>query len=190
MAILRHLRGMAPMAAVASPPSAPKPRSYVLAGLPFGRDGTRMTLECMKRFVKQSRTDPRILDLARSIIENISQKNYYAEAEALRAWVASNIRYTQDVYDVETLQSPIVTLETRHGDCDDQATLLAALLNAAGHEAKFVAVAVGRPDEFDHVLVETKVGERWLPAETTEPVTLGEYPWMDGEVLSRMEWRI
>lgn len=144
----------------------------------------------MRRFVRVFRVHPKIVELARSIVAAIPQKNYAAEAEALRAWVAQNIRYTQDVYDVETLQSPLVTLEMRQGDCDDQSTLLAALLNAVGHEARFVAVGMGAPDEFEHVIVETKIGERWLPAETTEPVTLGEYPWQPDEVRTRMNWNI
>jgi transglutaminase-like putative cysteine protease len=190
MAVFRQLRGL--QAAQSQKPQ----RSYQLAGLPFGVEGTRITLELMRRFVRTYRVDPRIVELSREIIASIPGKNYPREAEALRAWVASNIRYTQDVYDVETLQSPIVTLDVRQGDCDDQATLLATLLNAAGHEARFVAIGTA-PDEFSHVLVETKIGERggpagdgWFPAETTEPVTLGQNPWQPGEVVTRMNWKI
>lgn len=165
-------------------------RSYTLAGLPYGPEGTRITLELMRRMVRVFRVHPEILDLARSVVATVPGKNYAAEAEALRNWVAQNIRYTQDVFEVETLQSPVVTLEVRQGDCDDQATLLAALLNAVGHEARFVAVGMGAPDEFEHVIVETKIGERWLPAETTEPVAFGQYPWQPGEVRTRMNWNI
>lgn len=177
--------------AAAQPPQSQSAsgRSYVLAGLPYGVDGTRLTLEYMRRFVRTFRTNPRIIELARSIIATIPGKQYSREAEALRAWVAENIRYTQDVTDVETLQSPIVTLDTRQGDCDDQATLLATLLNATGHEARFLAASF-EPDNFSHVLVETKVGERWLPAETTEPVTLGQYPWQPGELVAPLYWSI
>lgn len=173
-----------------SPQSAkPAARSYTLAGLPYGPEGTRITLGLMRRWVLMYRVHPSIIELAREIIAMVPGKQYAAEAESLRSWVAENIRYTQDVYDVETLQSPLVTLEVKQGDCDDQATLLATLLNAAGHEARFVAIGT-TPDEFSHVLVETKIGERWLPAETTEPVTLGQYPWADGEILTRLIWNI
>lgn len=179
------------MQATAQPrnPNGSAARSYVLAGLPVGIPGTRYTLEMMRRFVLAYRADPRIIELARSIIATIPGKQYAREAEALRAWVAENIRYTQDPVDVESLQSPLVTLDVRQGDCDDQATLLAALLNAAGHEARFMAASF-EPDNFSHVIVETKIGERWLPAETTEPVTLGQYPWQPGELLAPLYWKI
>lgn len=169
--------------------SASGNRGYTLAGLPSGIPGTRLTLEIMRRFVLAYRTDPRIIELARSIIATIPGKQYAREAEALRAWVAENIRYTQDVTDVETLQSPVVTLDIRQGDCDDQAVLLAALLNATGHEARFLAASF-EPDDFSHVIVETKIGERWMPAETTEAVTLGQYPWEPGELLAPLYWKI
>lgn len=151
-------------------------RTVALAGIPDGVAGTQLTLDIMRRLVKQFRTDPELIALARSIVADVPAKSYAREAERLQNWVRSNIRYTQDVVDVETLQSPDVTLTLKHGDCDDQSVLLATLLNAIGHPVRFVAVGFA-PDQFEHVLVETKIAEQWLPVETTEPVGFGEYPW-------------
>jgi len=41
------------------------------------------------------------------------------------------------------------------GDCDDVATMAAALLLSFGHSAKFVAIRYSHPTEFEHVFVES-----------------------------------
>lgn len=169
----------------------PGPRSYTLTGIPDGVEGTIATLEIMRRLVREYRTNPRMIETARGIVASIPGKAFEAEAAALQNFVRSNIRYTLDVYDVETIQTPLVTLDIRQGDCDDQSTLLATLLNAIGLEARFVAVGFS-PDNFEHVLVETRVapGAPWLPAETTEPVPFGAHPWKRGEVMTRINKEI
>ena len=162
-------------------------RTYALSGIPAGVDGTLTTLDIMARMVREYRANPQIIELARSLVSDIPGKDFAAEAAHLQDWGRASIRYTLDVYDVETLQTPLVTLQVRQGDCDDQSTLLATLLNAIGHEARFVAVGFS-PDNFEHVLVETRAepGASWLPVETTEPVPFGVHPWTLGEVVTRI----
>lgn len=105
----------------------------------------------------------------------IGARQYTQEARALQTWVQQNVRYVRDPVDVELVQSPEVTLKILTGDCDDQATLLAAMLAATGHPAQFVAVGMnGAP--FSHVLVETKIADKWVPAETILRKPLGWYP--------------
>lgn len=146
-----------------------------LTGIPDGIEGTRATLEIMRRWVKQYRTDPMIRALAESIIQDVPEKDAVAEVDALRAWVRQNIRYTQDVNDVETLKTPTVTAQTGQGDCDDQSTLMATLAESIGYKTRFAAVGF-IPDNFEHVFSEVLLGTRWVPAETTENVPLGWYP--------------
>jgi transglutaminase-like putative cysteine protease len=88
----------------------------------------------------------------------------------------------RDVEGVETLQTPLVTLAQAAGDCDDQSLLLATLLNAVGHPARFVAAAFNGGD-FEHVWVETKIGSSWYAADTTEPVAFG---WRPPRITSRL----
>lgn len=168
-----------------NPPQSSAQPAYSLSGIPDGPDGTRQTLAIMRRIVKRYRTDPGIISLAHDIVREVPGKAYSAEAAAIQTWVRNNIRYTQDVYDVETLYTPDVLLVNRMGDCDDQSVLVATLLNAIGHEARFIAVSFA-PDVFSHVLTETKIGDRWHPLETTESCSFGQYPWVPGEVLSKM----
>jgi transglutaminase-like putative cysteine protease len=179
-------------AATQATPRSSSGRVYTLTGIPDGVEGTRATLSFMVKYVKEYRVHPRIVELARSIVSDLPGKAFRQEAARLQNWVRENIRYTLDVYDVETLQTPLVTLDLKQGDCDDQSILLATLLNAIGHEARFVAVGLDRamPDNFEHVFVETKIGGEWLPAETTEPVRLGEYPYSPEEVVTRMNYNV
>jgi transglutaminase-like putative cysteine protease len=93
----------------------------------------------------------------------------------LHQFVRDNIRYVGDVTNVETVQSPVVTLQMMAGDCDDKATLLCALLESIGHPTKFVAVGI-TPNQYDHVFCEVCIMGHWIPLETTEPVDMGWSP--------------
>jgi len=53
------------------------------------------------------------------------------------------------------------------GDCDDQAMLVASLLLAIGHPVRLAAVGF-HGQALSHVVVETRVSDKWLPLETTE----------------------
>lgn len=144
-------------------------------GIPDGPNGTRETLNIMRRLVRLARTDPTIRALAEDIIQNVPPKEGAQEIDALRVWIRQNIRYTNDTNGVEMLQTPQALLRSGNGDCDDQATLLATLAEAIGYPARFAAVGFS-PDEFEHVFTEVRLGTRWIPAETTESVDLGWYP--------------
>jgi len=61
------------------------------------------------------------------------------------------------------------------GDCDDKAVLLASMLESIGHPTRFVALAF-KAGKYSHVLVESKIGNKWVALETTEPVRIGWYP--------------
>jgi transglutaminase-like putative cysteine protease len=148
---------------------------YFLQGIPDGIDGTRQTLAIMRRLVRMYRTNPQIRSLAESIIAEVPENDGAAEIDALRVWIRANIRYTQDVNEVETLQTPAALLQTGQGDCDDQSMLMACLAQSVGYQTRFAAVGF-HPDFFEHVFTEVLLGTRWLPAETTENVSLGWYP--------------
>jgi hypothetical protein len=149
--------------------------STVLKTLPPGRDGTRATLEEMRTLVRQYKKDLQIRNTAGGLVRGLPQKNFLGEVKIFHRFVRDNIRYLRDIHGVETLQSPVKTLEYGYGDCDDKSTLLASLLESAGHPSRFVAVGKA-PDKFSHVYVETLVGKQWFPLETTEPVPAGWSP--------------
>ncbi len=140
-----------------------------------GNNGVKDTLRVMRRMVKEYRRNPQIIETVHSILAGVNEKWWIAELSALLRFVQYEVRYTLDVNEVEVLQSPTHLLQTRQGDCDDKSTLLATLIEAAGHKAKFVAVGFDGVN-LSHVLVAAQVGEDWIPLETTEYVNAGWFP--------------
>lgn len=146
-----------------------------LRELPDGARGTLETLKAMRALVRESKRSNLIRATVLSIIGALRQKDYVGEMRRIHAFVRDNIRYVRDIRGIETLQTPEKTLEYRHGDCDDKATLVAAMLESIGHPTRFVAMGFnGSP--FCHVYVETRLGNKWVGVETTEPVSFGWYP--------------
>jgi len=143
--------------------------------IPDGAAGIKATLEIMAELARRGRETWTVRSLAERIVSNVPQKNYWAELSAIHAWVRDNIRYTHDVRDVETVAPPEQTIQRGLGDCDDKSLLVAALIEAIGHQARFVAVGK-RFGDYQHVLVEANIDGAWIPVETTENVPLGWYP--------------
>ena len=123
----------------------------------------------MRQYVREYKKSLPVRQLALSLIRDLpGHKNWVGQIKRLHFYVQKHIQYVRDVRGVETLQTPIVTIQIRQGDCDDQAVLLAALLESIGHPTRFVAIKQNIFGPFVHVYTETKIGPRWLPLETTE----------------------
>ena len=159
-----------------------RPFNSTLSNIPEGAAGIKVTLKAMSNLVKAYKSALAIRTLSVQIVSGFAQKDYKGEVQALQQWVRDRIRYVKDVRDVETLQTPEVTLRVRSGDCDDKSTLLASLLESIGHETRFIAIGF-QPGEFDHVYVESRIGAIWVPLETTEPVNMG---WQPSGIKARM----
>ena len=98
--------------------------------LPPGTAGTRATLNYMRGMVRRYKKAVPIRQLAFAIIDNVrGHKNFSAQVRAIHAWVTSNIQYVKDITGVETLATPVKTLEFGKGDCDDQSVYYARLLH-------------------------------------------------------------
>jgi transglutaminase-like putative cysteine protease len=149
--------------------------SSVLLGIPSGVDGVRATLRIMRELVRKHRTTLAIREFAAKLVQHLPQKDWSGQVRALHEFVRDGVRYVKDVAGVETVQAPLYTLAMRYGDCDDKSTLLAALLASIGHPVRFLAIGAA-PGRFSHVLVETLIGTRWIPLETTAPVMPGWAP--------------
>ena len=107
------------------------------------------------------------------IIDVPGHKNWVGQVRALHGYVQRNVQYVRDIRGVETIATPLVTIQTSQGDCDDQAVLLASLLESIGHPTRFVAIKQNMFGPFVHVYTETKIGPRWIPLETTEKMRAG-----------------
>lgn len=143
--------------------------------IPDGIPGIMETLKIMSRIVKDYKKSLPVRTLAVSLTSICNQKDWACEVSTLHAFVRDQIRYINDITDVETVHTPDVILSQRAGDCDDKSLLLASLLESIGHPTRFVAIGF-QPGVFSHVYVETKIGNNWIPLETTEDVEAGWQP--------------
>ena len=149
--------------------------SGVRAAMPSGDSGVFATVRKMRALVNQYKTDMNIRGCALHLLYLIPQKFDCAECESIFDFVRDNIRYTKDVLNIETLSTPVVTLQTRQGDCDDKSTLLAALLESAGYQTRFVVASYVSGD-FEHVYVQVCCDGEWITCDTTENYPFGWEP--------------
>lgn len=140
-----------------------------------GKAGIEQTLGYMKALKDDYKTNPIVRGLAMSLIAQLPQKDYQKEILILTEYVKNQVRYTRDIAGVETLQTPLKTLEFGQGDCDDKSMLLAAMLESVGHHTRFKAVGMKKND-FCHVFPEVNYKGKWIALETTEPVAAGWEP--------------
>ncbi len=96
------------------------------------------TLNVMR--VKAKEAAKTLRPLAEKICAGLEPGDYNSEILALYRWVCQNIRYARDIHNVEYVKAPARLLESRQGDCDDIACLLAALCGAMGNECRFLVV--------------------------------------------------
>lgn len=149
-----------------------------------GDQGTRQTLEAMARLSREGAKELEVRAQAIAIVKRagIHPNDLVGEIRALFEFVRDRVRFLRDPVDLELVQAPRVTLRNGVGDCDDKATLLAALLRAIGHRARIAFRAVATrpqaPSVFSHVYVVTDVDGRRLALDPTHRRTpLGwQYP--------------
>lgn len=155
--------------------SAPVTVTEHTDGLPH----VRSTIAKMAKLAADASTTFPIRNLATRIVHDVPSKQYALECAVLYRWVRDNIRYRKDPTRVEWLQTPERTVKERAGDCDDQATLLAALIQSLGHETRFRTVGRTR-DVQAHVAVEALVNGNWLSVDPVlEPPATSNAPRAD-----------
>lgn len=154
---------------------SPQPRRAALSGIPNGQAGSIATMRAMRQMVRDAIRDPsqKIRESALSILRGAN--SFSEQVRVIQQWMQNNIEYRRDPPDVELVQTPQVTLQLRAGDCDDQSTLTAALLQATGHPTQFIAIGLdGAP--LSHVLTQTMIGPSWVSVETIQRRPLGWMP--------------
>lgn len=158
---------------------------FRLAGKPRARRGgfvlfsdatTFRTLGRMRHLVRRALHDRAFVWWVRDVMATaapaaIAARNFGALARAIRDYVGAHIRFVPDPRGVENLTPPSeharLLKETPAavllGDCDDAATLSAAMGMALGMDATFSVRAFRRPDNpYQHVV--TTLLPRGAPA--------------------------
>jgi transglutaminase-like putative cysteine protease len=148
-------------------------RAVARGTLADGSRGTQQTLNIMRALAVNGSKSVPVREAALAVIKQaaIAPRDYLGEIRSLFLFVRDKIRYTRDVVDVETLQTPDYTLRMGVGDCDDKSTLLAAMLRSIGHPAtlEFRAIGTGAPDPsiFRHVYVVANYMGQRIPLDPT-----------------------
>jgi hypothetical protein len=124
--------------------------------------GTPQTIKLMKEYAigNEGERSFMVRQAAEAIVRHISPKDYLSEILALYGWVRSPaLRYTNDALHVEQVKSPqrilmeVATMGASLVDCDDLATLVAAMALTLGRRPQFVIVGFGAPGVYTHVFV-------------------------------------
>lgn len=126
---------------------------------------------------------------ALKIVELVASRDQQREIATILQWVKNNIKFRGEY--AETVQTPLVTLQLKAGDCDDQATLIAALLSSLGYKTRFSTVAAdsSAPWAYSHVFTEVfqrKTG-RWVSVDSTVPQSVPG--WKPPRVFRSQSWR-
>ena len=123
------------------------------------------------------------IEAARGATKNVNEIDY------VLAWVKRTVEFRGE--EAETLQSPVVTLQLRAGDCDDHSILIAAMLRSLGYKVQFktVAASAAAPGQFSHVyvIVQDKQTGQWKGLDST--VAESYAGWEPPMVYRAKNWR-
>ena len=151
-----------------------------LGFLPTGDRGVALTVQEMRKMVREYDSHPFIVQLARFIMGKYRPKTKLERVKAIADWIHRNITYVNDPADLELLQNPVKTVKLRAGDCDDQTTLACSLLRAIRVPCKFRTIAPGitrkrgKPLPFSHIYPVAIVDGQEVPFDTTQT---NRVPW-------------
>ena len=151
-----------------------------LGFLPVGDKGVALTVQEMRKMVREYDSHPFIVSLARWIMGRYKPKNKLERVKAIADWIHRNITYVNDPFSLELLQNPIKTVKLKAGDCDDQTTLACSLLRAIRIPCGFRTIAPGmtrprgKPLPFSHVYPYAIIDGVKFPF---DPTQTSKVPW-------------
>lgn len=130
-----------------------------------GDDAAKLTLKKMQTLVRQAIAQRDFVwwvrtELGKIAPESVNNRDWRQLARAVREFVGSRIIFLPDPVGEENLTPPLEHMEKfqkgarfLYGDCDDAATLGAAMGMAVGIPAEFTIKAFWTPDSpFQHVV--------------------------------------
>lgn len=142
----------------------------------------------MGEIVIQASRDPKVINLALSLIQGVGIGEYGGELRSLASAVRDEIRYSSDTSSEDLYKYPLLTWKQRAGDCNNKVILFCSLARAVGFPTRFCFVFdESRPEGEtfpDHVFasVDLYKGERsrrqWIPVELVPlPDPSTGFPW-------------
>lgn len=143
--------------------------------IPSGEPGTDATVRIIRQLIESGKRSLRIRRFAEWIVKlyEVAARDRVGEIAAIHDWAKKNVRYVQDPYRVEFVQTPERLLVTRTGDCDDFTALVGALVESIGYPVDIKVVAKPGRREFHHVYPVAVIGAHSVGLDASMPVPLG-----------------
>lgn len=143
--------------------------------IPSGEPGTDATVRIIRQLIESGKRSLKIRHFAEWILKlyNVSARDRLGEIAAIHEWAKKNIRYVQDPYRVEYVQTPERLLVSRTGDCDDFTALVGSLVEAIGYPVDIKVVAKPGRKQFHHVYPIVRIGAETVGLDASMPVPLG-----------------
>jgi len=143
--------------------------------IPGGNAGIMATVETMRDLAVAGSNDPEVVAWAEGLAVGSCCPSVVIEQ--IRKFLTTFIRFEPDPVGVELVRDPLYMLRQvgrlrySEGDCDDTATLGAALGLANELPARFRLLSLDESLVYSHVFVElwSGTGTDWVPLDTTAP---------------------
>lgn len=81
-------------------------------------------LDILENLVRKGVRNPLVRAVALEIVSRCPDRNDRCEIEQLFWYVKGNVRYTQDIFGIDTYQAPARTLQWKGGDCFPEGSIL------------------------------------------------------------------
>lgn len=164
-------------------------RRINIGTLPQGDDGVTATIAAIQALVDDAAfgpTRPAFVAIARDIREESEAATAAEFARELYRWLQAAIEFERDPADTELVRHPADMLAAwkregvAYGDCDDMATLAAAIIAAAGFRPVVVTVGRNKPGRFEHIFAGVRIGaltrDGIFPIDAQENTGAGKWP--------------
>lgn len=127
-------------------------------------------LQHLDFFKRQYARSPFVREATVRLLHGLWNNDQEGQLHRIVRYVKKHLIYVRDPSATEYVQSPVRLLKRilsqgrAHGDCDDHALLLNAMLESVGIKTRFLGVklqAPGAPDRYNHVISSAHVGGQW-----------------------------
>ena len=108
------------------------------------------------------------------------ERDYDDEIRTVFNAVRENVRYTGDIWSVDTFQHPVRTLELGIADCDDASVIIASCLMSIGYPIRFRVIRTVNSSDWNHIFVlcgrPPRDPKQWVSLDATVKKPAGWYP--------------
>ena len=141
--------------------------------IPYGKPGILATAGIMRELALAAGGEPAVREWAEKVAGAACCPGVVVDR--LRGWLRMHVRFEYDPEGLELVREPLYMLQRisaqgyAEGDCDDVATLAAAIGMVSLLPARFRLLFFDETCDFGHVFTELWIGTEWAPIDTTAP---------------------